>query len=147
MKSWPKTSLPSLVFLQPIFSLLSLSAVAFSHHHPHQWSSHHHLYHKKPSKHLTWWLHRFSLSSTKLFFSATVTPTSNHLVQKLLSLLTEARTATLSSATPTVPTASFPSPLQAFASSSSCNQSQLSASPPLVAPYATNQDANSLNAR
>ncbi|KAJ6925327.1 hypothetical protein NC651_009865 [Populus alba x Populus x berolinensis] len=57
---------------------------------------------------------------------------SNHLAQKFVfSFSAVVRVATLYLATPTVPTASFPSHLQAFASSSSsCNQSQPPTSPP-----------------
>jgi len=32
------------------FFFLSLSIVAFSHHHPHQWSSHYQLHHRKPTQ-------------------------------------------------------------------------------------------------
>ena len=90
------------------------------------------------------------LCKTLLFFhrNPSSSNNSNHLAQKLLSFPTEARAATRSSATPTVPTASFPSPLQTSASSpSSCNQSQSLASPPPVAPCATSQAVSSLNAR
>jgi len=41
-QSWQKISLPCSFFLQLVLSLLSLSVVAFSHHHPHRLSSHHH---------------------------------------------------------------------------------------------------------
>jgi len=68
-----------------------------------------------------------SLSSVKIFFSATVTSLNSsnsrssgqHLAQKPSSFPKTARVAALSPATPTTPTASFPSPLQALFSSSS----------------------------
>jgi len=47
-KKSPKIGLLYSIFLQPVLSLLSLTAVAFSHHHPHHWSFHHQLHHKKP---------------------------------------------------------------------------------------------------
>jgi len=60
-----KPASSSLVFfLQRVLSLLSLSIVAFGHHHYHYRLDHQPLYHKKPSDHLTWWLHQLSLSST-----------------------------------------------------------------------------------
>jgi len=70
---------------------------------------------------------------------------NNHLAQKLLLFPKASRTAAISS---TVPTVSFPSPLQASTSfSSSCNHSQPPALPPPVAPCTTSQVASSLNAR
>jgi len=61
---------------------------------------------------------------------------NNHLAQKLFLVPKTAKTTSLSSAAPTVPTVSFPSPLQASTSfSSSCNHSQPPASPPPVAPW------------
>jgi len=73
---------------------------------------------------------------------------NNHVVQKLFLVPKAARTTALSLAAPTVPTVSFPSPLQAYTSfSSSCNHSQPPASPPPVASCATSQAASSLNAR
>jgi len=62
-----------------------------------------------------------SLSSVKIFFPATVTSLNSsnsrssgqHLAQKPFSFPKTARVAALSPATPTTPTASFPSPSQA----------------------------------
>ena len=72
----------------------------------------------------------------------------HHLASKLSSFPKAAGIAALSSATPTAPAVSFPSPLQDSApSSSSRDQCTLSASPPPVAPCTTIQATNSLHAR
>jgi len=48
---------------------LSLSIMAFDHHHSYHWFDHHHLHYKSLPEHLTWWVHHLSLSLQTFFFS------------------------------------------------------------------------------
>jgi len=62
-----------------IVKLLSLSTMAFRHQHPYHRFDHHHLHHKQPPDHLTWWLRcqaPFSLSSLQPFFFILQQPTA-----------------------------------------------------------------------
>jgi len=97
-----------------------------------------------------------SLSSVKIFFSATVTSLNSsnsrssgqHLAQKPFSFPKTARVAALSPATPTTPTASFPSPSQASVFFLFQRWPEPATGLTTAAtPCTTGQDPSSLNAR
>jgi len=78
----PKISSPYFYYHRE-FSPLSLFTMAIAYHHCHRWLDHHPLHHKQQSDHLTWWLHKLSLSSANSFFPPSVASTGHHLCHNL----------------------------------------------------------------